>query len=102
MHQTIETMLFPRMQPSWRAPQPVSVVAATLRVRQKLSYAFVALKLAWGEARGKECIRSDTRPTEPRSPRPISAQPAGRQFFFAQTLLLAPYRPTRGMLVARA
>ena len=25
-----------------------------------------------------------------------------QQFFFAQTSLLAPYRPTRGMLVARA
>jgi len=35
-----------------------------LRVRQEISYTFVALKLAWGKARGKECIRSDTRPTE--------------------------------------
>src|SRR5213593_2234666 len=35
-------------------------------------YTFVALKLAWGEARGRECIRRDTRPTEQRSPRPIS------------------------------
>src|SRR5437016_8952126 len=41
------------------------------------SYTFVALKLAWGEARGRECIRSDTRPTEQRSPRPISEQPEG-------------------------
>src|SRR5947208_976477 len=40
------------------------------------NYTFVALKLAWGEARGRECIRSDTRPTEQRSPRPISAQDA--------------------------
>src|SRR5438552_13614253 len=29
---------------------------------------FVALKLAWGEARGRECIRSDTRPTEQTKP----------------------------------
>src|SRR5438094_5323620 len=55
---------------------------------------FVALKLAWGEARGRECIRSDTRPTEQRSPRPISAQPEGRHVFWAEALLLAPHRST--------
>src|SRR2546423_10573144 len=60
------------------------------------SYTFVALKLAWGEARGRECIRSDTRPTEQRSPRPISAQPEGRHVFWAEALLLAPYRSTAG------
>src|SRR5213594_795156 len=57
---------------------------------------FVALKLAWGEARGRECIRSDTRPTEQRSPRPISAQPEGRHVFWAEALLLAPHRSTSG------
>src|SRR5881397_781813 len=36
------------------------------------NYTFVALKLAWGEARGRECIRSDTRPTEQRSATPVS------------------------------
>src|SRR5438045_7209885 len=60
------------------------------------SFTFVALKLAWGEARGRECIRSDTRPTEQRSPRPISAQPGGRPVFWAEALLLAPYRSTSG------
>src|SRR5438445_12979253 len=60
------------------------------------NYAFVALKLAWGEARGRECIRSDTRPTEQRSPRPISAQPEGRHVFWAEALLLAPHRSTSG------
>src|SRR5206468_1424131 len=62
------------------------------------SYTFVALKLAWGEARGRECIPSDTRPTEQRSPspRPISAQPEGRHVFWAEALLLAPYRSTSG------
>src|SRR6266487_4214201 len=59
-------------------------------------YTFVALKWAWGEARGRECIRSDTRPTEQRSPRPISAQPEGRHVFWAEALLLAPYRSTAG------
>src|SRR2546427_6731657 len=60
------------------------------------TYTFVALKLAWGEARGRECIPSDTRPTEQRSPRPISAQPGGRHVFWAEALLLAPYRSTAG------
>src|SRR5438874_2179728 len=60
------------------------------------NYTFVALKLAWGEARGRECIPSDTRPTEQRSPRPISAQPEGRHVFWAEALLLAPYRSTSG------
>src|SRR6266404_2471910 len=60
------------------------------------SYTFVALKLAWGNARGRECIRSDTRPTEQRSPRPISAQPEGQHVFWAEALLLAPHRSTAG------
>src|SRR5947208_5586952 len=60
------------------------------------NYTFVALKLAWGEARGRECIPSDTRPTEQRSPRPISAQPGGRHVFWAEALLLAPHRSTAG------
>src|SRR3989449_4191664 len=60
------------------------------------TYTFVALKLAWGEARGRECIPSHTRPTEQRSPRPISAQPGGRPVFWAEALWLAPYRSTAG------
>src|SRR5712664_2522821 len=60
------------------------------------NYTFVALKLAWGEARRRECIPSDTRPTEQRSPRPISAQPGGRPVFWAEALLLALYRSTAG------
>src|SRR5436309_6003459 len=60
------------------------------------NYTFVALKLAWGEARMRECIPSDTRPTEQRSPRPISAQPGGRHVFWAEALLLAPHRSTLG------
>src|SRR5881409_3114875 len=60
------------------------------------SYTFVALKLAWGEARRRECIPSDTRPTEQRSPRPISAQPRGRHVFSAEASLLAPLRSTAG------
>src|SRR3989441_3243839 len=60
------------------------------------NYTFVALKLAWGEARRRKCIPSDTRPTEQRNPRPISAQPEGRPVFWAEALLLAPHRSTSG------
>src|SRR6266704_1989300 len=60
------------------------------------NYTFVALKLAWGEARRRECIPSDTRPTEQRTPRPISAQPGGRPVFWAEALLHAPHRSTAG------
>src|SRR6266516_79581 len=60
------------------------------------TYTFVALRLAWGEARGRECIPRDTRPTEQRSPRPISAQPGERHVFWAEALLLAPHRSTSG------
>src|SRR3989475_12449469 len=60
------------------------------------NYTFVALKLGWGEARRRECIPSDTRPTEQRSLRPISAQPGGRHVFWAEALLLAPHRSTAG------
>ena len=42
------------------------------------THTFVAPNLACGEARGKECIRSDTRLTEQRSHRPNSEQPSGR------------------------
>src|SRR5437667_7776560 len=41
-------------------------------------------------------IPRDTRPTEHQSPRPISAQPGGRHVFWAEALLLAPYRSTSG------
>ena len=76
----------------FRAERPRKYLVWCLRN----SYTFVALKLASGKARGRECIRSDTRPTEQRSPRPISAQPRGRPVFWAEALLLAPYRSTAG------
>src|SRR6266498_2730468 len=64
------------------------------------SYTFLALKLAWGEARRRECIPSDTRPTEQRSLRPNSAQPEGRHVFWAEALLLAPHRSDLGYALA--
>ena len=63
---------------------------------------FVAPNLACGEARGGRIPRSGAVTDEQRSHRPNSAQPSGRQFFLAQASLLAPHRPPRGMLVARA
>src|SRR5436853_4333951 len=63
---------------------------------------FVAPNLAWGKARGGSISRSGSVTDEQRSHRPNSAHPFGRQFFFGQTSLLAPHRPLKGMLVARA
>src|SRR6266403_3712011 len=63
---------------------------------------FVAPNLACGEARGGRIPQSGAVTDEQRSHRPNSAQPSGRQFFLAQASLLAPYRPLKGMLVARA
>src|SRR2546422_3808917 len=63
---------------------------------------FVAPNLACGKARGESISRSGSVTDEQRRHRPNSAQPFGRQFFFGQTSLLAPHRPLKGMLVARA
>src|SRR6266571_5023192 len=57
---------------------------------------FVAPNLAWGKARGGSISRSGSVTDEQRSHRPNPAQPGGRQFFFGQTSLLAPYRSTAG------
>src|SRR5437016_10762688 len=63
---------------------------------------FVAPNLACGKARGLSISRSGSVTDEQRRHRPNSAQPFGRQFFFDQTSWLSPYRPLKGMLVARA
>src|SRR2546427_11107739 len=57
---------------------------------------FVAPNLACGEARGGRIPGHGAVTDEQRSHRPNSAQPGGRQVFFAQTSLLAPYRSTAG------
>src|SRR2546427_13060422 len=67
-----------------------------------ITMTFVAPNLACGKARGGSISRSGSVTDEQRSHRPNSAHPFGRQFFFGQTSLLAPYRPLKGMLVARA
>src|SRR6266699_6622628 len=57
---------------------------------------FVAPNLACGEARGGRILCHGAVTDEQRSHRPNSAQPGGRQVFFAQTSLLAPHRSTAG------
>src|SRR5437588_8920771 len=57
---------------------------------------FVAPNLACGEARGGRIPDPGAVTDEQRSHRPNSAQPGGRQVFFAQTSLLAPHRSTVG------
>src|SRR5213076_2743863 len=57
---------------------------------------FVAPNLACGEARGGRIPCRGAVTDEQRSHRPNSAQPGGRQVFFAQTSLLAPHRSTVG------
>ena len=59
--------------------------------------AFVAPNLACGEARGGRIPCHGAVTDEQRSHRPNSAQPGGRQVFFAQTSLLAPHRSTGGI-----
>src|SRR5437762_12709646 len=70
--------------------------SSTLVVYFINTHTFVAPNLARGEARGRECIRSDTRPTEQRSHGPNWAQPRGRHVFWPEASLLAPYRSTAG------
>src|SRR5438874_8248858 len=57
---------------------------------------FVAPNLVCGEARGGRIPCHGAVTDEQRSHRPNSAQPGGRQVFFAQTSLLAPHRSTVG------
>src|SRR2546427_11648475 len=57
---------------------------------------FVAPNLACGEARGGRIPCHGAVTDEQRSHRPNSAQPGGRQVFFALTSLLAPHRSTAG------
>ena len=63
---------------------------------------FVAPNLAWDKARGGRIPQSGAATDEQRSPKPNWAQPSGRQFFFSQTSLLAPYRSISDMRVDRA
>src|SRR5439155_18241759 len=63
---------------------------------------FVASIFGSGEARRGSIPRSGAVTEEQRSQNRKAAQPFGRRFFLAQTSLLTPYRPLKGMRVARA
>src|SRR5216117_3888240 len=63
---------------------------------------FVASIFGSGEARRGSIPRSGAVTEEQRSQNRKATQPSGRPFFLAQTSLLAPYRPRKGMRVARA
>src|SRR5437899_3424580 len=63
---------------------------------------FVASILGSGEARRGSIPRNGAVTEEQRSQNRKATQPFGRRFFLAQTSLLTPYRPRKGMRVARA
>src|SRR5437016_4900402 len=63
---------------------------------------FVASIFGSGEARRGSIPRSGAVTEEQRSQNRKATQPSGRRFFLTQTSLLTPYRPLKGMLVARA
>src|SRR5436309_7255839 len=54
-----------------------------------IEYSLQRAVLPWGEARGRECIQGDTRPTEQRSPRAKRPLPEGlRRFWLVASLLV--------------
>src|SRR5207248_7115740 len=63
---------------------------------------FVASIFGSGEARRGSIPRSGAVTEEQRSQNRKATQPSGRRFFLAQTSLLTPYRPLKGMRVVRA
>src|SRR5207249_2883444 len=64
--------------------------------------AFVASIFGSGEARRGSIPRSGAVTEEQRRQNRKATQPFGRRFFLARMSLLAPYRPLKGMCVARA
>ena len=74
----------------------------TLVPRSINATTFVASIFGPGEARRGSIPRSGAVTEEQRSQNRKATQPSGRRFFLAQTSLLTPYRPLKGMLVARA
>src|SRR2546425_8705515 len=63
---------------------------------------FVASIFGSGEARRGSIPRSGAVTEEQQSQNRKATQPSGRRFFVAQTSLLTPYRPLKGMRVVRA
>jgi hypothetical protein len=70
--------------------------------RSKNTTTFVVSIFGSGEAPRGSIPRSGAVTEEQRSQNRKATQPYGRRSFLAQISLLAPYRPLKGMLVARA
>ena len=72
--------------------------------RSRIGWAFVAPKLASGEARRRSIPRSGAVTEEQRSQKPTAAQPTGRHVFSVRTSLFAPHPDVsgKGMLVTHA
>src|SRR5216117_1479001 len=63
-----------------------------------IEYSLQRAVLPWGEARGRECIRSDTRPSEQRSPRAKQPLPEGLRRFWLVASLLVESQSAAAML----
>src|SRR3989449_6920306 len=74
----------------------------SLSTRSINTTTFVASIFGSGEARRGSIPRSGAVTEEQQRQNRKATQPSGRRFFSAQTSLLAPYRPLKGMRVARA
>src|SRR5213592_4536905 len=81
---------------------PHSSAVQSLVPRFMNTTTFVASIFGSGEARRGSIPRSGAVTEEQRSQNRKATQPSGRRFFLAQTSLLTPYRPLKGMRVARA
>src|SRR5207244_10596322 len=75
--------------------------SSTLVPRSINTTTFVASIVGSSEARRGSIPRSGAVTEEQRSQNRKATQPSGRRCFSAQTLLLTPYRPLKGMRVAR-
>src|SRR6266508_2217493 len=86
----------------WTATQNTRIAAASANTVTKNYRHMRCAVFGLGLGATKEHSRQRSVTEEQQRPRPNTAQPSGRQSFFALTALLAPYRPLTGMLVARA
>jgi hypothetical protein len=64
----------------------------------RIEYSLPRAGLPWGEARARECIRSDTRPSEQRSPKANRPLPQGLQRFWLVASWLVGLQSAAAML----
>src|SRR5258708_35969909 len=81
---------------------PVSHETVSILTRPWDRIQFAKAPLPWGEARARECIPSDTRPSEQRSPGAKEPWPGGLRRIWVLASLLLGHRSTRDMLARRA